>query len=143
MGTNFNLRSYPSEKDISVSLYKGKVDFVYTDSMGDPSIYELTAGKCLTYNNNSKSVLSINSDDTKSSKWINGSYYFKNMSLSDICDQLERIYDVEIYIRDAKLAKTPFFLAIVEGQGFDDVIDLLNMNSQIHVRRIDNIVEIY
>lgn len=143
VGTSFNLRSYPTEKDISVSLYRGKVNFVYTNSQGFRDTYKMTAGEYLSYNTNSKSVLSLNSDNLNKSNWTTGSYYFKNMTLSDICSQLERIYNVEIYIRDAKLAKTPFFLAIVEGQSIDDVIDLLNMNSVIHARRTNNTIEIY
>lgn len=143
VGTKFNLRAFPTDSSLELALYEGKVNFSYTNSLGQETEHSVVPGELIEYDHKDASLKSSFFSGREYSSWINGDVIFRSKPLREISSQLERIYDVRFIIRNQELAEIPYYLAVSKGQSIDDVVSLLELDSRLRVRRTANIIEIY
>ncbi|MBT29717.1 MAG: hypothetical protein CMO01_08640 [Thalassobius sp.] len=102
LGTSFNIDAY-SESDVKVSLATGKVEVKNSEATttedslvylipGEEAMVKKQEGKITKDEFDAQSVLS----------WKEGIIHFKKASFNEIVQKLERWYDVDFEIKDAK-----------------------------------------
>lgn len=67
---------------------------------------------------------------------------FRHKSLGEIARDLERIFDVQIVIRDASLPDEEYFATFASGWEIDELLDALNIRHTLRIRRDGRIIEI-
>jgi transmembrane sensor len=92
LGTSFDIKSYPEDRMVQVSVATGKVS--YTSPNGEAVI--LLPNEMATYLPSSGEITLDKVDIIQSFGWKDKMLYFKNTKFTDIIKELERWYGVEI-----------------------------------------------
>jgi ferric-dicitrate binding protein FerR (iron transport regulator) len=95
IGTKFNVKAYPADNTIEVSVQEGEVQF-YTDH--NEGIF-VKAGMKGIYNKVSKTFV-IEKPDTNAVSYATKVFVFEDTNLQTIVDQLNAIYETRIQISD-------------------------------------------
>lgn len=104
LGTTFNIKAYPGENSVSVTVKSGKVSVTaqYPTSWKGSQVF-LTAGQQVVYENNN-GLLALSAVDTAAvCGWRDNRLVFENTRLGDICKILGRQYGVQFYPKDPAL----------------------------------------
>lgn len=107
MGTLINVRSYPEEERIEITLVNGKATLGSKDrqlrqvalASGQQAIVEKTLGRL---------ILENQADVKRSTAWKNGVLVFNDLPFSGIKTILERWYDVTIQTEDEEALRCRF-----------------------------------
>lgn len=130
-GTEFNLKSYRDDGLVDLALFKGAVDFQFTNNNGDKVTHSVHPGEHISFDVNAKSMSSDYSSIDQYASWKEGKYFFKDETLANIAKQLERIYDVRFIITDDCLKSLTYHMAIDSNKNIGDAVSLLNMDPRI------------
>lgn len=103
-GTQFNVKQYPEEKDIEVTLVNGSVSFVLPKG----NVVSLQPGNRLVYDGLgiSPRIAPVNVKNYVS--WKDNIFCFEEETLDNIMCMLSRWYDVQIVFRSASLKELKF-----------------------------------
>lgn len=123
LGTSFDVSNYNHEEELSVTVRSGKVS-VQEDLKTEKHI--LLEGDRLVYHTKDGSVNRQRFQPEEYISWQKGHYVFEDKTLFDICQQLERVYDVEFRFQnqDIKLKKMGFR---IRGENIISVMDMLSL----------------
>ena len=103
-GTKFNIKAYPEDNDINVTLLEGSVSFE-----ADGQEHCMMPSQLLTYDRTDRSVNMIRLDRPDDNMlWTKNIIRFRNSSLSEVLETLGRWYDVQFVIRDSSLLSRTF-----------------------------------
>ena len=103
-GTKFNIKAYPEDNDINVTLLEGSVSFE-----ADGQEHGMMPSQLLTYDRTDRSVNMIRLDRPDDNMlWTKNIIRFRNSSLSEVLETLGRWYDVQFVIRDSSLLSRTF-----------------------------------
>ncbi len=104
LGTTFNVKGYPTDNFVTVSLLEGKVK-VYdnaTETLMKPK-------ETLIFNKQDKSFVKQDIKDSREVDfWRRNILYFRSTTLAEIGTTLERMYGVTIKFEDEGLKDVPF-----------------------------------
>lgn len=92
LGTHFNVNAYPEENEVKTTLLEGSVKV----SNGDKSVL-IVPGEQVSSGNTSN-VLRVKNDLNTDAvvAWKNGKFYFDNVDINTIMNEVARWYDVEV-----------------------------------------------
>ncbi len=101
LGTSFNVNAYPAKKSLEVIVETGKVQVLIETTENNELI--LTPGEkgILVYSANS--LLKSTNLNTNFLAWKTRNLIFKATSLSEVIENLEKVYNVKIQLADPKL----------------------------------------
>lgn len=117
-GTKFNVKAYPSEPNVWVTLEEGGVLLKDTKNKE----YPLVPGESAEYNRTSGICQITKPDDmSQISSWRSNSLNFYLTPLRDIIKVMERQYDVHFVVRDSTLLNNRFTLS-TSKVNVDDVL---------------------
>ncbi len=104
LGTEFNLKAYEEEEQISATLISGKIDF----SSSRKRTTLLPNQKLVYRKNTEKTTVYKLSDSYPEIEWKDGRLVFRNESLESLELKLERWFDVDIVFADEAVKKQCF-----------------------------------
>ena len=141
LGTRFNLRSYNGDKYVEASLLEGSISLALKKD-GDGTRFLMKPGDRLLVDNGTSEIVHERFDHTHYASWRDGYHAFRHMTLGEIARDLERIFDVQIVIRDASLLDETYFATFASGWELDELLDALNIHHTLRIRRDGSIIEI-
>lgn len=104
LGTSFNINAYKDQGNILTTLVSGKVDI---QDMSGKSLVVMSPNQQVDFRHGKiSSVQEV--DITRFVSWIDGKFYFNDMTLENIMSQLQRWYDIEVFFVDEELKSYPF-----------------------------------
>jgi len=103
LGTSFNINAYKDQGNILTTLVSGKVDI---QDMSGKSLVVMRTNQQVDFRHGKISVQEV--DVTRFVSWIDGKFYFNDMTLENIMSQLQRWYDIEVFFVDEELKSYPF-----------------------------------
>lgn len=123
LGTTFDVSNYNQEEELSVTVKSGKVS-VQADLKTRKHL--LLEGDRLVYHTKDGSVNKQRVQPEEYISWQKGHYVFEDKTLSYICQQLEKVYDMEFHFQDQdiKLKKMGFR---IRGENIISVMDMLSL----------------
>lgn len=135
-GTRFNVNAYPEAESINVVLLDGDVAFSVNDKE-----YDMKPSELLEYHkvNGSVRISSIDAADN-SILWTQNVIMFRNDSLKDVVEILERWYDVEFIVEDEELYSRRFTLRSSSHQMLSALLYELEYISDLSFELIENSV---
>jgi ferric-dicitrate binding protein FerR (iron transport regulator) len=130
LGTKFNLRNYPDDREASVCLLEGKV-LVGNHIKPDGNITLYPDQKILLDKKNGDMRLTIvRSQNTAA--WTNGHLFFDDALLSDIAKDLERSYNVTITLTHPDLENLRIYGRFIRKElNIEDVLEVLAATGKI------------
>lgn len=90
LGTSFDIKSYPTDEIVSVSVESGKVQVDMPDAM-----MRLTANEQVFVNTLSEGYTKRR-EESPVAAWVKGTLYFQSTPIRDVAKELERVYNCRI-----------------------------------------------
>lgn len=108
LGTSFNVKADSDSENVQVAVSEGKVSLRHLDRPEKEDGVVLTKNQLgyLEIGTKDIEIEQIRSDNYLS--WLTGRIVFRNIPLSQVCRDLERMYDVTCTIPDENLKKINF-----------------------------------
>lgn len=129
-GTQFNVKAYPKESSVLVTLKEGGVYIADTQNKK----YHLTPGETATYNRETGSCAITKVEELSDFVgWREKKLNFERTPLKDIIRVLERQYNVEFIVPDSSLLENRFTLS-TDKMSIDNL--LLDLEMVSHTRFI-------
>lgn len=96
LGTSFNIKTYPEQKDWQINVASGAVKIMREQEV---LAVMLTANKALRYDTATRALAITTVQASEASQWRNNILYFNNSSLEEMALELERQYNVPITVK--------------------------------------------
>lgn len=142
LGTKFNLRDYPEDKEVVVSLLEGKVELDNLLNVGDKDILEPNERALL--NKQTGKLVKEAVTASNASEWTDGYLFFDEELLPDIVRKLERSYNVKIQLADTALNNFRFYGNFIrKAQTIEEVLDVLSSTGKIEYTKEGREITIY
>ena len=127
-GTQFNIRAYKDEPNISTTLVEGKVAI---STSVKKQILEPNQQTILnTQNEELTFIPEVDVNDLIS--WKNGIFSFKEKSLEDIMKTLSRWYDVDIVIKNEELVSKKFTGTLSKKIPIEKILSIMQSTTKIN-----------
>ena len=156
LGTAFNVRCYPDEKNTETSLVRGSLEVTMKD--GGEKIILKPNEKLIFSNNDSQPVITSNSNPGKiipnvpgnvfelshlsvlpqdssivETSWVNNKLVFRSETFEEVALKMERWYAVSIIFKDEKL-KAKKFTGVFENETVDQALNALQLTTSFVYR---------
>ena len=138
-GTRFNVRSYTEDKGTEATLLEGSISLLVKGDLNQQDIFLVPGEKAIL---DKKQVKLEKFDVDGYQSWRNGQYTFRDKTLQEIITELQRLFNVQIVIRDKALLKEIFFVTFAQGLSLDEMLEALNIDNELCIKRDQDIIEI-
>lgn len=128
-GTEFNVMAYAGHDRVETTLVRGGVD-VTAGNVGQ----RLTPGMQAVYFKEAGRLESREVDTWLYSSWKEGIFEFRDLSLGEIADQLERWYDVDIVFPNTEVSEIRFSGAVKRVKPLSFILDIIKDTRSISYR---------
>lgn len=125
-GTEFNLRCYPEQESLSLSLVKGSVELLKDEE----KILEMEPNHQVKVSRNG-SVLSYEEGLESSIAWKEGKLVFDATPMQEVLEKIEHWYGVEFVVKDEDINNSSF-TAEFGSESLMQVLDILALTSELH-----------
>lgn len=140
LGTKFNYRDYPGDRDMAVDLIRGSVSL--TAGKSGRSV-RIKPNQRITLDKQSGRMTRQTVDASQSAAWTVGDHFFDEVDIAQIATTLERAYGVKISVAPS-LRGCRFYCAFnTNDYTLDDVLRILANTHHVHYRQNGNSYTLY
>lgn len=129
LGTKFNLKAYPDEKQIETTLLEGRVEL--TIQPGNKSIsaktIKMKPGELLIFKKEKNELQYGNFESEEILAWTNNQLIFRNDSFENLVRKIERWYDVDIVYDEASLNNQRLTVELYQGELLYRLLDIIEL----------------
>lgn len=130
LGTAFDIKAWPEQKNVVVSVTRGKVRVEDANKV----LAVLTINQQMNYNlqNAAAKCQKVNAEETVS-EWTKQDMTFDGATLESIAHTLSKRYGKNISISNVQLAKTQIVSSFIGTESLENILDILctiNRNTQ-------------
>lgn len=121
LGTAFNIRAYPDEEDVTVTVTKGKVRV----EMENKTLGIITPNQQISFNKNNSSIVqhAILADSVLT--WKENDLVFDNLTFEEAARVIEKQYNVVIQFENDRLKKCRFHASFLNENDVKQVLTVL------------------
>lgn len=134
-GTTFNLRSYPEDSETEVALINGGVDVLANNKQ-----VRLKPDEKAIYNRETGALYSETTESHKSSLLTTGRLSFVNASFLDILKDIERKYNVKIWVESDKVANEYFTGSINLTMSLQEVFNFIDVDKKYRFEQSGSVI---
>ena len=121
IGTEFNLRAYDNENHVISTLVEGKVEI---ENLKGSKI-QLSPGHEVILNRFNAEMESREANLEMATAWKDGRFYYDNVELGRIMEDVGRWYDAEIFYWNSNIKKEHFFVDVPRYGNIEEILKLL------------------
>lgn len=130
LGTEFNIRSYPDNPQSVTTLVNGKIR--YRHHVGGQ---EAVLAPCQQLVTDSRGIESLSDTDPRyACGWKSGAFLFRNKSLEEIMQQLERWYDIHVFYTNPEVKELHFSGDLSRFRHIGTFIEMLEESSKVKIK---------
>ena len=129
-GTSFNVRAYPNDDIVTVTLVQGNIDVSGIKDGRRRKISITESGYMCSYDLNTLACKTARVDVDKITAWKDGRLVFRDESFEEVVKKINRWYNVKMIIKDKEL-ESYTYLATFEDETLDEVLKLLKLSAPI------------
>ena len=139
LGTEFNVRSIPSENNVQVAVVDGSVAFKNVISDMDSHEVVLNGGQYGYMDIEARSIIVEEIAIDNYLAWKSGRFVFEDLKLSQVCDQLNRLYHMECAFNDDELKDIPL-TANFSNESKEKTLSVIALTLDIEFEKQNNVV---
>ncbi|NRB48952.1 MAG: FecR family protein [Saprospiraceae bacterium] len=128
LGTSFNVRAYPDDEVIEISVTSGTVTF--EEQRGDEKV-TLVKNTSAVLNKVSKTIEKTEEAISNATSWKSNEFNFEDIPFEIIFDDLARHFGVEIQVQNEELKKEPYRLMKQPAKDLKEILGILKWGAQI------------
>ena len=121
LGTAFNIKAYPDQQKITVSVKRGKVKVNYSDN----KVAMLTHGQQLSIGKGINLVKQKTVKDEEASAWQEGKLIYDDYRIADIVNELEKIYNTDVLLSDETIGNVSISTSFKREDGLRSGLELI------------------
>lgn len=121
LGTSFNIKAYPGQVDVVVSVKRGKVQV----SRNNEVVATLTKGQEVKVVSATSQAAVGSTKENTVAAWTNGRLIYDSRTIQDILQDLERNYNVKIELTDPKLGEEVYTTSFRRDIGVEEALDII------------------
>ena len=131
IGTAFNIKAYPGDNELLVSVYEGEVQF---ETSSYKILKKLYGGEGLEVDLETGILIPTLSDYMSDTDWKEGKFAFEQVPFSDILNEFEEWYDVEFVIRNKDVKDQLFTGVLKRKSSINNLMLILQMTSDFEYK---------
>ncbi len=142
LGTSFNVRAYPEEKQVEVMVQEGKVALgkkVQNSPHPTDSII-LQAGQAGVFSKDKEEVKVSEIALINADAWKTGIFNFNSLKVSEVVTALERRYDVRFEVEDRSILDYTFNGQYKSDQPLENILKGMEFTMELKYSRQDSLV---
>ncbi|SHJ62777.1 FecR family protein [Pseudozobellia thermophila] len=126
LGTQFNIKAYGEEPQISTTLVEGKVKVGNGTTKRD-----LSPGYQSRFERDTEELAVVEVDVYDEISWKNGFFSFKDKPLEDIMEVLSRWYDFDVRFEEEGLRKLTFNGVFRRAEDIEDILNIIRQTNEV------------
>lgn len=130
LGTSFNVKAYPGEDETETTLEEGRIELTLSDYPNQNPV-ELKPGEHAVYNPSQHKFKVEKTDTYLLTAWRDGKYIFKDADLNTLIQQLEKLYDVRIYLKHEEMGSIRFRGTFEYKQNILDALETIERTTSL------------
>jgi len=134
LGTSFNLRAYPREQSVELTVATGKVAFTSTKSTGQAIV---TPGSGVILNRQSNRISTFAARDENAWAWKSGELRFTGKPLREVLEELERYYGITFLQLQGAEPGNCRFTGTFQAADLEEVLQVLEASLQVEIIQQD------
>ncbi len=134
-GTKFDVDAYPDKDEIAVVLESGKVELAHKTI--ESFSYTMQPGEKATYKIADNSLTLDYADAAIYSSWKDGKLIFRNESMKNVVEKLNRWYNIDIEITDKDVYNS-IFSGTIQNESYEEIFRLIEDVCHINCKMIHN-----
>lgn len=127
LGTHFNVKAYPDDKDIRTTLLEGSVKINYKDR------HVLLKPKYMAVNDLKGNLLVKQANIEQVMAWKNGLFVFDNVNLKEAMNMAARWYDIEVDYR-GNVAQKKLWGTVSKYKTITELLDKIKFTTGINYK---------
>lgn len=127
LGTHFNVKAYPDDKDIRTTLLEGSVKINYKDR------HVLLKPKYVAVNDLKGNLLVKQANIEQVMAWKNGLFVFDNVNLKEAMNMAARWYDIEVDYR-GNVAQKKLWGTVSKYKTITELLDKIKFTTGINYK---------
>jgi ferric-dicitrate binding protein FerR (iron transport regulator) len=141
LGTEFDVRAYPSDTATMVTVASGRVSFAPAGIAAVGVASHIDKGQMGILDRSGVVSVSDHADIESARAWIEGTLRFSEQPLRDVVSELQRWYDIDISVDDRALLGVPV-TASFTTQSADEALEIITATLGVHYARDGRYVRI-
>jgi len=121
LGTVFNIRSYPEQDDIQVTVTSGKVQVLKENK----TLGILTASQQISFANSSEIVLITNVDTLAVTAWRPSELHFNDITMDEVAQKLRQRFNIVIEFANREISECRVTATFSENDTVEEVLDVI------------------
>ena len=131
LGTSFNVKAYPDEKNVYTTLVEGRVA-INTGGQSDEE-WLLNPDEQAVFDKSDEGLKIRKVDASQYMQWTIGKYVFTDRTLDEIMRSLSRWYDFTYSYRDESIKDIRFEGGLDKYKSIDPIIDIIERTGKVRV----------
>lgn len=139
LGTQFNIKAYSAEENVTTTLAQGKV-LVYENKQS----MTILPGEQVVYNRVKGMMKKQRIENDGYSQWMRGRLYFDQVPLKTIIADLQRRYNIQMNIASDVDLNRKYTMTFREDETIDDAMHVLcKISDYLQFTKQNNIISLY
>lgn len=133
LGTTFNVDAEPEKTEIT--LLSGKIGLYKSKNLSQTADRILSPGERAIFykSSNNLKVSTVRSENVTS--WITGKFVFRDTSLEEIMQELQRAFHVKIHIENKNLRNQTFNADFTGKETLDEILSILQISARYNIEK--------
>jgi ferric-dicitrate binding protein FerR (iron transport regulator) len=140
-GTQFNVKAYPTDDEVTTTLEEGQVAIQSTENMKLAEDVILKPGEQVVMNKTSKEMVIKTVNTQWFTSWKDNKLIFVNMNLKDLVVLLERKYGVDIEIKNREILDLHFD-GTIKNETIIEFLEIVKKTLPINYKIVGQKIEI-
>lgn len=135
LGTSFNVRAYPDEEQVEVTVETGKVrlEEKVEETTSTEKEVVLEAGKAGLYIKETSELKVVEEKDPNALAWKTRRLVFENESLNEVIKVLERYFGTEIEVSNRKIYNCSWTANLDKDPKLEEVLEIAAFNMDMEI----------
>ncbi|HKJ43338.1 MAG TPA: FecR domain-containing protein, partial [Sunxiuqinia sp.] len=130
LGTHFNVKAYPEDKTTETTLEEGSVELKLKEYPNQAPV-KLKPGEHAVFESHKKDIKIEKTDTYLLTAWRDRKFVFKDATLKQIIEQLEKFYNVRIHLKDASMEQIRFRGMFSYDQNIFDALEAIEQTTKL------------
>ncbi len=130
LGTKFNVRAYPDEPEVVVTVESGKVEVA--EQQGQKVL--LTKGMAANYNRKGKALKKTDIASKNATSWQTKKLRFDNSSMLEVIESIEKHFKIDIGTPNERIQKC-HFTGTFENPKFKELIEVIEFGLNVQISK--------
>ena len=135
LGTTFNVEAEPEADKTKITLLTGKIALFNTHNLSETADRILSPGERAVFYKSDNSLLVSRIRTESSTSWVTGLFTFRDNSLEEIAQELQRAFHVKIHIENEVLRKQTFNADFTEKETLDEILSILQISARYKIEK--------